>query len=474
MLNTYTIVSYLATVTLSFWIYKVINAIFFHPLKNVPGPLIYQFFPLIFMVDRITGGYHITSLKLHKKYGKAVRTGWNSVSFSSKEATKIIYSTYTFRKSIVYEGFHVSGETTLVTRDRDFHRKRKRIVGPSYSESSIASLEALFNEKGVQKLIEKIKGYSSPNQSIDLEVVFHCLTLDIIGELAFGRSFNMIDNGFHPVLGWIKDYLFYSALRGSLTFLRSYVDSGTKHLYEFAYESIDSAKTHKNRNTILESFLNAVDPETGVKLTSKEVAEESMLQIFAGTDTTANALIWTFYLLLKNPDKYNKLNDEILKVFPDKNSITYKDCKKKCQYLNAAINESMRIFPSVAGTLTRDTPKGGKIIEGHFIPEGTIVGTSTYAMHNLEEHFENPDFYLPERWLNAKDDFKENFIPFSIGPRACLGRTLAMMVLTLTTASLIRNFEFSLVDEKLVLNSSYHIVLKPYNGKLLVCSKIRE
>ncbi|KAI9296964.1 cytochrome P450, partial [Neoconidiobolus thromboides FSU 785] len=157
------------------------------------------------------------------------------------------------------------------------------------------------------------------------------------------------------------------------------------------------------------------------------------------------------YLLSSQPDRYEKVREVICTVFSGKDLITYNKCKSECHYLNAVIHEGLRMIPVVGGNAPRLVPKGGRVIDGYFIPEGVVVGVSMNSIHNLPSNWKDPSHFNAKRWLkNGKFQSNPNFMPFLLGPRGCVGRTLAWMELYLVTANLVRNFTFERENEKVI------------------------
>ncbi|KAI9296060.1 cytochrome P450 [Neoconidiobolus thromboides FSU 785] len=451
---------YIFIIALCYWSYKVIYNLFFSPLRKIPGPLINQFFPFLLRYYLFNGTIHLYVTKLHEKYGKTIRLNWDNVSFSSDEAANQIYSTYTFPKSKRTNGFQIIGETILSTRDREFHRQRKKILAFSFSDKTISNIEYLV-KRNVDILVNKIEKMALEEKDFNIGLFFHYFSFDVIGDVAYGKSFDMLKNGYHPVIGWIKNFFFLAVLVSSFSFLKHFKFESVTQLYKFSYEAVKNAKEHSDRVTILSTLINASNPDTGKTLSEKEIVEESIIQLVAGSDTTSNSLIWTFYLLSKYPETYNRLKEELIDKFPNKEEITFDKCKESV-YLRAVIYESLRILPVVAGNLIRNVPKGGKVIEGYFVPENTTISISINALHNSNSNWDNPHSFDPGRWIDEDGQFQSNnnFSPFSIGPRACLGRNLAWMELYLVTASLVRNFSFKLKTE-VEVGSKLYVVNSP-------------
>ncbi|RKP25091.1 cytochrome P450, partial [Syncephalis pseudoplumigaleata] len=102
------------------------------------------------------------------------------------------------------------------------------------------------------------------------------------------------------------------------------------------------------------------------------------------------------------------------------------DAIQDLPYLNAVLHESLRINPITASGFDRDTPEGGGMLDGYYIPEGTTVLTSILTLQRDKEVFPEPLVFKPERWIDASPEqlqvMQKHFIPFLVGPRACLGR----------------------------------------------------
>lgn len=95
------------------------------------------------------------------------------------------------------------------------------------------------------------------------------------------------------------------------------------------------------------------------------------------------------------------------------------------QYLDAVVKEGLRLFSSVPMSLPRKVPSGGRIIDGFFVPEDTIVSCQPYTLHRLHtDVFPDPDKFIPARWLAREGELERNqlFFSFSAGGRGCIGK----------------------------------------------------
>ena len=132
-----------------------------------------------------------------------------------------------------------------------------------------------------------------------------------------------------------------------------------------------------------------------------------------------------------------------------------------CSYLRAVIDETMRMSPSVTGTVPREVLKGGIMIDGEYIPAGTTVGTGFYSLHRNPQYFHEPFSYKPERWIvgssgevtaESVELAQCGFFPFSFGPRGCIGRNLAYMELRSVIARTVWLYEMRLAPGSMVGN----------------------
>ncbi|CAM1508707.1 Fc.00g055550.m01.CDS01 [Cosmosporella sp. VM-42] len=193
---------------------------------------------------------------------------------------------------------------------------------------------------------------------------------------------------------------------------------------------------------------------TRADISFNELLAECSGMINAGSDTTSTALSNTVYLLSQQKHKHilERLRIELTPIFEaTPRSIPNFDSLSRAPFLRACIDETMRLRPSSAFGLPREVPEGGRWIAGQFVDQGVSVSVPTYSLLHNEEVFDKPDEYLPERWTdtpagNKLDMMKKWCLPFSTGPRACIGRNIAYYEMTLVVATLLYYFDFEFSD----------------------------
>lgn len=155
---------------------------------------------------------------------------------------------------------------------------------------------------------------------------------------------------------------------------------------------------------------------------------------------------------------YSKLTQEIRSTFDSTVEIQGGSKLVSCKYLRATIDEALRVTPPVGGTLWRELSDAQKdnepfIVDGHVIPPGTMVGVSIYCLHHNEKYFPEPFEFCPERWL-VEDEaalrlMNSAFCPFSVGARACAGKAMAYLEMSLVVAKTLHKFDFDVAPGEL-------------------------
>ncbi|XP_071398518.1 cytochrome P450 2F2-like [Centroberyx affinis] len=163
---------------------------------------------------------------------------------------------------------------------------------------------------------------------------------------------------------------------------------------------------------------------------------------FAGTDTTSNTLLSAFLYLSTHPQIQERCQQEIDKVLDGKDQASFED-RHQMPYMQAVIHEVQRTADTVPLSVFHCTTKDTELM-GYSIPRGTIVIPNLSSVLYEEGQWKFPRKFNPENFLNDQGEFvkPEAFMPFSTGPRMCLGEGLARMELFLIMVTLLRRFQF--------------------------------
>lgn len=449
--------------------------VFFHPLRNIPGPLF----------SRLSGIPHVLYMRnghivkwvqeLHNKYGEVVRLAPDEVSFISGEtAWPDIYGFRTgkykgtgpYLKDTTWFPPPVNGVYSIIPAGEEDHSRMRRNLSHAFSDKALRSQEELI-QGYVDLLVHRLGEHASESRSVDIMRWYNYTTFDVIADLSFGEPLNCLrDNQYHI---WV-DMTFKNlkavgivATRKKYALFRYYdmVQSLFKdtealirarlQFYRMAREKVDKrlAKSIEERPDFFNFIIKNQDNEKQA-LTRAEMDSNAIIFLIAGSETTATTLSGATYLLLKHPEIYAKLVHEIRSTFSSYTDITIEEVNKR-DYLIACLQEGLRYYPPVPTGFPRVVPPAGGEISGRFIPGGTAVYVSQYPTNHSTRNFRDPDAYIPERWMGDerfKDDNREAVNPFSFGPRNCLGKNLAYAEMRLILAKVLYKFDLELVDKE--------------------------
>ncbi|KAK0202481.1 cytochrome P450 monooxygenase [Desarmillaria ectypa] len=488
-----------------------------HRLRLYPGPLVAKFSDV--WLANVTYKGHRSEVihDLHKKYGPFVRIAPNHVSVAVSDAHSTVYGHGNGAlKSPFYDAFITTSLGIFTARERQTHTRKRKIISHTFSQKSVLEFEPHVRRYVGQllgqweKLYDKaLKGMSGEEGEgwtgrdgrlwLDCFPWANYLTFDIIGDLAFGAPFGMImaakDSALvaqdpHAVLKSygqagakyaLKEINVINTLGGpSETFLSTMgtVPAWSRALLKRtplfwkAAKDFDAIvgmaitavskrlQVPTDRNDFL-SKLQAGKDEYGNPMGKEELTAEAVTLLIAGSDTTSTSTCAIIYCLARAPSVQEKLQKELDEHLDS--DVATADRVKNLPYLQAVIDEGLRLHPAVALGLPRVAPESGITITGNHFPAGTIVSVPIYTSHRDPAVFgDDVEVFRPERWSEYDGaSVSKAFAPFSVGPRGCIGRNLANLELQIIIASILKCYHFVLEtpDEDLKIREG--IVRKP-------------
>jgi len=188
-------------------------------------------------------------------------------------------------------------------------------------------------------------------------------------------------------------------------------------------------------NDFLTMLLTIRDPEGGALFGEKQVFDNVMTFIFAGHETTANALSWTLYLLSQFPESDARVAEEIAKA-PDIEALIY---------TRMVLEETLRLYPP-APIISRDSV-GADVVGGIAIRPGTSIMISPWVLHRHRTLWDDPEYFDPDRFAPGRREKIPRFgyIPFGAGPRICIGMGFSMQEALIILATILKRFRLELV-----------------------------
>ncbi|KAF2653159.1 cytochrome P450 [Lophiostoma macrostomum CBS 122681] len=439
-----------------------------HPLRSYPGPFLAKISDWYGAYNAYRRRIPTITYRDHLTYGPVVRHGPNKLVFNSIQAMRDILQNERLFKSSAYLVTQASPTTFNLfnVMDKHLHRTRRRMIGQGLTEGAVHRFEPVFQDHIVVFLQHHLEA-SLQDHAVDMSQRCGWLTMDVSGELGFGRGFGLQTDPSSRYVSMmnrrINVYLQFPAIKhtGWEKLLLLILLPKVRRFHRFLSGLIQSRVSQdKNaRPDLFSSVSEYKDPETGKGLTRTEIWSEAAFLIPAGGDTVASLLSGVFFYLSRYPRVYERLAAEIRATFVGAEDIKHGPKLSGCNYLRGCLDESLRISPPTGTTLWRDLPLDANanpvIVDGHVIPPGTSLGVNIYAVHHNEAYFASPFDYKPERWLPDESGLTDEqtatmhsaFMAFSKGSRNCAGTAFAYTEASLVVAKTLWYFDFEKYGE---------------------------
>jgi cytochrome P450 len=331
----------------------------------------------------------------------------------------------------------------LLISEGDFWRRQRRLAQPAFHRSRINAYSPVM----VECALEQTRHWRT-GETRNIAEEMMKLTLEVAVRTLFGASLA----GDSEAIGKAMTFLMRHYLRRARTPWRVPESWPTpanrrahrelEYMDSLVYRIIsDRKKDTQPRNDLLSLLMSAMH-EDGSQMTERQVRDESMTLFVAGHETTALSLAWTWYLLGENPAAEARLHEELRSTLAGRPADVSN--LEKLPYLNAVVHESLRLYPP-AYMMARMNVE--PVILGEYeIPPRTTLLTSQWVMHRDPRFFDQPERFLPERWLDGLEQRLPPgaYFPFGDGPRRCIGQGFAQLETALVIAAIAQKFSFRL------------------------------
>ncbi|KAI8633571.1 cytochrome p450 benzoate 4-monooxygenase [Xylariaceae sp. FL1651] len=473
---------------LCYWVVPYFTT--YRHLRHLPGPFVAKFSNIWLALGARNGQKYAWVHAAHQKYGKVVRVGFNHVSIATGEGLRTVYAHGNgFLKDTFYEAFVSGVPGVFNVRHRGEHTRKRKIVAHAFSPGAVHDFEPHMSanlERWVGQL-DRITKTPGKDGFARMNMMPWCtfLAFDIIGDLAFGAPFGMVQRGrdecestrpggpvtYVPGAETLNRRGEVSSTLGLLPALRPWARylpdpffskglESVKNLHGIAVAAVrkrldgDQSGSSK-RHDILEMLCHSKDAH-GNPMPRDELVSEALTQLIAGSDTVSNTACAVIYWILdgerRNPGTIvPRLQAELDEVIPATSSIAAHGDVKNLRFLRQCIDEGMRLHSTSALGLPRIvTEKEGVACENEHFPEGTVLSVPSYTIHHDADTW-GPDVeeFRPDRWLEATPEQRSCFNPFSYGPRACVGQNVAHMELALIIGTAFHRYDFKLYQQSL-------------------------
>lgn len=346
----------------------------------------------------------------------------------------------------------------LVVLEGDFWADQRQLIQPSFFRDRIAEYSDVIVANARAKADSWDDGdvYAMDEQMDDL-------VTRTLAETVFGSTFDYEESDLQQYRDWVTGKMAPVTSQiptaiptpGNRRFKR-----GRDNLREFAESIVERERRTDGTRSSVAATLVAAAADDSVHLPDELLRDHLVTLLIGGSDTTALALTYAWFLLSKHPGVERKFHEEIDETLDGPPSM---DDLGALEYTEKVIKETLRLHPPAGGLSRR--PKEDVEIGGYEIPEGSQLLLTPRVSHYDDRFFDDPQEFRPERWSKAleRDVHDFAYFPFGGGPTQCVGRRLAMTTTKFVMAVLGRRFEFELDAAREELELVAALTVRPAN-----------
>jgi cytochrome P450 len=313
---------------------------------------------------------------------------------------------HNYRKGLAIQRIRLLLGKGLMVSEGELWKRQRRMIQPAFHEKLLRNLEAtitLANESLLGRWEQAARDARSVNITRDISLSI----LEIVLRAIFGPDYNQV---------WRHFVILSDEHSRTLQFAQAFRSLGGLITQVANCRRANGIVS----NDILGALMKARDRDTGQRMSDAQLVDETLTLVVAGHETTASTLSWMWYLLSQNPHAERKLHDEVSR----KCSFSQPD---GFDYMRQVIEETMRLYP--AGWLLTRRAIDDDTLGEYFVPAGTEIYLSPYIIQRHPELWEDPDQFDPGRFdpIRSTDRDPLTTLPFSAGPRNCIGEHLARL-----------------------------------------------
>lgn len=342
-----------------------------------------------------------------------------------------------YKKGIGFDRVKMLLGNGIIVSDGPFWRRQRRMMQPSFNRKVTAQLSEqiqrcnleLLSQWQIQAESETIINVTEVSSELALQIVLRALfsdDLDLLIEKQGSNPFSILTDDTTRDIKLVLKF---------------------RELGKLLLDLIQQRREDKpERYDFLAMFMDSRDKETDEAMTDRELLDELMTMIVAGHETSALTLNWVWYFIAKHPDVEMKVHAEVDKA--DYETIPSFDDLDQLTYIKQVVDEALRYYPPV-WLFTRKSIEDD-MLGDYFIPAGSDIFISPYFLHRNSKFWSDVDTFDPERFTQeaVKEQHKQAYIPFSAGPRRCIGDFFATVEMQMHIGLMARHFSFEYLEDQ--------------------------
>lgn len=384
-----------------------------------------------------------TLRQLRKQYGDVVGfaapNGRRALFVNDPDAVRrlLVRQHANYRKGKGFERVEMLLGNGLIVSNGDVWRRSRTMIQPSFSRQNIHQLIELMIECTARR-VDAWQGIADSGATLNVTQEMSDFALELILRAIFGPHYesHIVSDGDNPFA-----FLSQDATRDLSVVMK------LRRLRELLLTIIAHRRVNPDvpRYDFLSMYLTATD-KSGIPFTDRELLDELMTLIVAGYETSAGTLNWCWYLLAHHPDAQEKVAAEAQAFGPDFATVDDPSLSGM-PWTQQVLDETLRLYPPV-WLFSRRALKDDVLLD-YTIPEGADLYISPLIMQRTADFWEDPDAFRPDRF-GPEGPYKKGdrpFIPFSLGPRRCLGEYFSFLEMKIHLGMLSQRFRMIPGDE---------------------------
>jgi cytochrome P450 len=372
-------------------------------------------------------------------------------------------------KGFTYRGIFSLVGTGLLTSEGEFWRRQRKLSQPAFHRPELARFSEVMREEADAAL----KRWKNASGELDVGVEMTRVTLSIVARTLLGSDVTgegsrsvgealqiaLVDAN-QRIINPLTLPLWFPTPRSLKT--RAAIKTLDGEVYRMIAEHRAKKAQGAQSTDLLAKLIDAQDDETGKGMSDQQLRDEVMTLFLAGHETTSTWMTWAFYLLSQHPEAHERIQTELQTVLGDR-PVQFDDLSR-LEYLGRFLDETLRLYPPV-WAVAREALEDDQI-GGYRIEKGAGVGIAIYNLHRNPKYWDKPDQFDPDRFLpeREKQRPKYAFIPFSGGPRVCIGNHFAMIEAQMLMATWLRQVRWKLSPKHPPVEPQAVVTLRPKYG----------
>lgn len=337
----------------------------------------------------------------------------------------------------------------IMVSEGAFWARQRRMIQPCFKSAVLGNFADLIRNENLGAATTWAQA-AQRGEAVEMTAVTSALTLSIVLKSIFGVDLAAITerhgDPFELITAEPERNLAFAARFRGLTKV-------------VAQAMAQRREQERNEPDFLGMLMAARGRDNNEPMTDKALIDEVLTLIVAGHETTASVLAWLWYLLAIHPDVARRLYVEVDSI--DEQSFDARNTEH-APYTTQVIREAMRLYPP--GWLLSRRALRADSLGGYPVAAGSHVFICPYLLHRHPRYWDAPAAFRPERFVDGLGTLQRfAYIPFSAGPRHCVGESFAMMEMLMHVVVMARRFAFTTVGDDVPVIES-HINLRAANG----------